>query len=135
MQDESEPLGGCQRLEHDEQRETDRVGQERLVLGVGAVGRIDDRLGDVDAERLLATRPARAQHVQRHARDHRGQPCSEILDVARVGAAEPQPGVLDRVVSLAERPEHPVGHRTQPGSVLLEALGQPLLIIHCHSLS
>ena len=37
VQHEREPLGRAQRLEHDEQREADRVGQQRLVLGVGAV--------------------------------------------------------------------------------------------------
>ena len=47
-----------------------------------------------------------------------------------VGAADPQPGVLDRVVGLGQRAQHPVGHRPQPGPMLLEPLGQPLLIGH-----
>ena len=34
MQHKGEPLGGSQGLEHHQQRETDRVGQERFVLGV-----------------------------------------------------------------------------------------------------
>ena len=34
VQDEGEALGRCQRLEHDEQREPDRVGQQRLVVRV-----------------------------------------------------------------------------------------------------
>ena len=47
-----------------------------------------------------------------------------------VGAAEAQPGLLDGVVGLAQRAEHPVGHRPQAGSVLLEALRQPVALIH-----
>ncbi len=58
-----------------------------------------------------------------------GQPGAEVLDLARVGVAEPQPGVLDGVVSLAERAEHPVGHRAQVRSVLLELVSEPLLLI------
>ena len=56
VQHEREPLGRRQRLEHDEQREPDRVGQQRLVLGVGAVGAVDDRLGQ--AQRRAAPRAA-----------------------------------------------------------------------------
>ena len=37
MKDEGEPLGGRQGLHHDEQCEADRVGQQRLVLGIHAV--------------------------------------------------------------------------------------------------
>jgi hypothetical protein len=36
VQHEREPLGRRQRLEHDEQREPDRVGEQRFVLGVDA---------------------------------------------------------------------------------------------------
>ena len=34
MEDEREPLGGSQGVEHDEQRQPDRVGEQRLMLGV-----------------------------------------------------------------------------------------------------
>jgi hypothetical protein len=37
VQDEREPLGGSQRIEDHEQRQTDRVGQQRFVLGIGPV--------------------------------------------------------------------------------------------------
>jgi nucleoside-diphosphate-sugar epimerase len=61
------------------------------------------------------------------------QPAAEVRDLARVGAVEPQPGLLHRVVRLAHRAKHPIGHRTQPGSVLLELLRQKLALIHrCH---
>jgi hypothetical protein len=42
------------------------------------------------------------------------------------GTAEPEPGVLDRVVGLARRAEHAVGHRGQAAPVLLEALRRPV---------
>jgi hypothetical protein len=130
VQHEREPLRRAQRLKHDQQREPDRVGQQRFVLGIGPVGRVDDRVRHVHVQRLLAARVARAQHVQCHARHDRGQPRPEVLDLAGVGTAHPEPRVLDRVVRLAERPEHPVGHGPQAMAVLLEALGQPFLIGH-----
>ena len=52
--------------------------------------------------------------------------------LARVGAAEPQPGLLHGVVGLAERAEHPVGDRPQVAAVLLEALGELVLVHGCH---
>ena len=134
VQDERESLGGSEGLEHDQEREADRVGQQSLVLGVGAVGGIDDRVGHVHVERLLTPRLARSEHVQRDARDHCRQPCSEVLDLAPIGAAEPYPGILHGVVGLAERPEHPVGHRAQMRPLLLELLGKPFLLIHVTSL-
>src|SRR5262249_34219613 len=79
---------------------------------------------------LLAPRPARAQHVQAHAPDNGCQPGAEVLDGTSVGAAEPQPGFLDGVVGLAERAEHPVGHRPQLRFVVLESLCQPVLLVH-----
>jgi hypothetical protein len=53
-----------------------------------------------------------------------------ILDLARVGAADPQPGVLDGVVRFAERAEHPVGDRAEMRSLLLELPGEPFLLFH-----
>src|SRR5215467_9042564 len=59
-----------------------------------------------------------------------GKPRAKILDPAGVGAGESQPGLLDDVVRLGERAEHPAGHHPQAVAVLLETLGQPLLSIH-----
>ena len=83
VQHERKPLGRAQRLEHDEQRKPDRVGQQRLVLGVGAVDAVDDRLGQVHARAAPRAAIARAQHVQRDARDDGRQPAAEVLDLAR----------------------------------------------------
>ncbi len=54
----------------------------------------------------------------------------EVLDVRGVRPAVADPGVLDRVVRVAERAEHAVGHGAQVGPVLLEALGLPVPVIH-----
>ncbi|HEV8044620.1 MAG TPA: hypothetical protein VGP38_05525, partial [Rubrobacter sp.] len=52
MQHEREPLGGGQRFEHHQQRQTGRVGQQRLLLGVDPVLAADDRLGHARAQGL-----------------------------------------------------------------------------------
>ena len=100
------------------------------MLRVRRVGAGDDRLRKVDAHRVLTAGLARAQHVEAEAGDDGGQPAAEVVDVARIGSAEPQPGILDGVVGLGHRAEHSVGHRPQVGSVGLEALGQPIGVTH-----
>src|SRR5215203_3684094 len=132
VEHEREPLGGSQGFEYHEQREAYRVCHERFMLGVDPVLAAYDRLGHASAQRLLAPRLARAQHVQAYPPDDRRQPSAQVLDAAGVRAAEPEPGFLDGVVGLADRAEHPVGHRPQVGAVLLEALCQPIVYIHCH---
>jgi hypothetical protein len=132
VQHERQPLGRRQRLQHHQQRQPDPLGQQRFLLRVGLVLAADDRVGQVHGrvQRLLAPLPARAQHVQAHPRDHPGQPAAEVVDAAGVGAAEPQPALLDGVVGLGERAEHLVGDRPQPGAVLLEPVGQPVAFVH-----
>jgi hypothetical protein len=103
MQHERDPLGGSELFEHHEQCETDRFGQQRFVLCVDPVLAAHDRLGRMRAQGLLAPRLARAQHVQAHPRNDRRQPSAQVLDAARAGAAEPQPGFLDGVVRRAPR--------------------------------
>ena len=49
MQDERQPLGRAQRFEHHQQRQADRVREQRLVLGVDAVGGVHDRVREMDA--------------------------------------------------------------------------------------
>ena len=122
VQHEGEPLGRRQRLEHDEQREADRVGEQRLLLGVGLVVDAHDRLGQPAADVVLAPRAPRAQHVEAHAPDDRREPAAEVRHGRRVGAAQAQPRLLHRVLGLADRAEHPVGDRPQVRPVRLELL-------------
>jgi catechol 2,3-dioxygenase-like lactoylglutathione lyase family enzyme len=60
------------------------------------------------------TSSAGAQHVEAHARDHRGQPSAEVVDARGVGAAQSQP---------------------QVGSVLFEPPGQILAFVHRSSVT
>jgi hypothetical protein len=128
--DEGQPLGRGQRLQDDQQRRPDRVGQQRLGLGVGPAGVARQLLGQLGTEEVLAPGAAIAEHVQRHPADHRGQPAAQVLHAAGAGAAEPQPRLLDGVVGLGGRAQHPVGHRPQMRPVLLEPLGQPVVVVH-----
>jgi hypothetical protein len=109
VQDERDPLGRRERLKHHQQRETDRVRHLNFLLGIESALAPHDRFRHVGAHGILAARLAPAQHIEAHARDDRGQPSAEIADLAGVGTGKPQPGLLDRVVGLGQRPEHPVG--------------------------
>jgi hypothetical protein len=130
MQDEREALGRAEALQHDQQREADRVGQHRLLLRPALAGLADQRLGQPAPRCILAPGLAGPQHVQADPPDHGGQPGPQVIDGAGVAVAEPQPGLLHRVLRLADRAEHAVGDRLQMLAVLLELLGQPALFGH-----
>src|ERR687898_1356849 len=117
-------------VEHDEQGQAHRIGQQRLLLRVEVPVRGDDRVGQVPFERNLPVAAAGAQHVQALSGDDGGQPSAEVVDLLRLGSAQPYPGVLDGVFGLGQRTKHSIGHRLQPGPVLLEALSQPLGLVH-----
>ena len=58
VQHEREPLRRGERLEHDEQREPDAVGQQRLLLGIHVAGGGEQRVGHADlVERLRERSP------------------------------------------------------------------------------
>jgi hypothetical protein len=130
VEHEGDPLGRGQGVEHDQQGQTDRVGQQRLLVRLERPLGADHGIGEAQAQGLLAPPGPGAQHVQADAGHHRCQPSAEVADLVRSGPAEAQPGVLDGVVGVAERAEHPVGHRPQAGPVLLEAVGKPLVVVH-----
>jgi hypothetical protein len=48
VQDEREPLGGGQRIEHHEQRQPDRLGEQRLVFGVNILIKAHHRVRDMN---------------------------------------------------------------------------------------
>jgi hypothetical protein len=76
VQHERQPFGRRERVEHDEQGQAYRVGEQRLVLGGRAVRAVHDRVGQLQVHQLLSPRRARAQHVERHARYDGGQPAA-----------------------------------------------------------
>jgi hypothetical protein len=89
VQHEHAPLGGGEIIQHYEQRDVNRVGEQRLVLGVHPTLACLDRVGKTRVQVLLAPRGARAQHVQAYSRYDRRQPSSQVFDAACVGAVEP----------------------------------------------
>jgi hypothetical protein len=54
VQHEREPLRRRQRLEHDEQREPDGIGEERLVLRIDSVRSIEKQVREPPGERLVS---------------------------------------------------------------------------------
>lgn len=126
MQHERDPLGRRQRFKHHEQRETNRVGQQRLLLRIDLALVAHNWVGHVHGQRLFAPRLARAQHIEAHPRYHRRQPSAQVLNLACVGTAKAQPALLHGVVGLFEPAKHAIGHRPQVGTLGLEALRQPL---------
>jgi hypothetical protein len=129
MQHERQPLGRRERIQHHQQREADRVGEDGLV-GRGGHVAADDQVGDVHAGRVLRPGRARTQPVEADPGDDRRQPSARIVHVIRPRAADPHPGVLKRVVGLGLRSEHPVAEAVQAGPVLLELPGQPVIRVH-----
>ncbi len=134
MQNEREPFSGRQPVEHHEQCDAYRVGQQRLTFGITAVIARDDRIRLVRVQGVLTPGGARPEHVQAYPRDHRRQPAAEVLDLAALRATEPKPALLDGVVRLVDRAEHPVGHSPQVRTVSLELVCQHLFRVHCHIL-
>jgi alkylhydroperoxidase family enzyme len=128
VQHEGESLCRAQRVENDLERDSDGLGEEGLVLWIGAgVGR-DDRLGCERIQGIFVTELSGPQGVQANPRDYRGQPSLEVVDPICVDTLQSQPRVLHRVVGVAQRSDDPVGNRPQPPTLLIKPLGQVELI-------
>ncbi len=82
MQHERQPLLRGQRREHDERREPYRVGDQYLALRFDGVDGCDDGIENVMLDRHFAARLPRAQHVDAHPADDRGQPRTGVADRA-----------------------------------------------------
>lgn len=104
-------------IQDDEERETDRLGQDRLRLGLRPAAGGCDRVDGGRRERSFAAAPARAQDVEADTAGHRRQPPGQVPDSAQVGLVGPQPGPLHGVV---ERTKHPIGDPPQMVAVGLE---------------
>jgi hypothetical protein len=57
---------------------------------------------------FLASDIACSKHVQTDAGNDRRQPSTKVLDVVRLGPANSNPGILESVVGLGERAQHPI---------------------------
>ena len=58
MKDERQPLRRGQGVEHDQEREADGVGEQRLLLRLELAISNDDRVGQMHPEELLVARVA-----------------------------------------------------------------------------
>ncbi len=98
VQYEADALGRRERVEHDEQRKGDRIGQapcraphraRRAGLDRGPGERLSACLG--------------AKHVETQARDDGRQPCGDIVKLGRVAAVQAEAGFLHRRRPLSVR--------------------------------
>jgi len=130
VEDECEPFGRSERLENDVEGEADAVGDERLLFRSRRAVDRDDRLRHPGADEILATGPARSEHVETDATDDRRQPRAEVLDLRLVGAAQLDPHLLHCVVGLVDRAEHAVRDPAELRPLLLETRYQDVAISH-----
>jgi hypothetical protein len=130
VQDEREPLGGRQRLQHHQQSQADRVREQRLLLRIVALVDADDRLGEPRADIVLTAGPPGSEHVNADAADHGREPAADVVDIVAVRAAESQPCLLHGVVGLTHGAEHAVSDRPQAGAMRLELRRLPTLFVH-----
>ena len=103
VEDEREALGGLQRLEHDEQRGSHGVGGQGLALRVGAVssGWAITGSGRRPLSSASSRRRLRESSIVRHTRETTVVSQPPMLSTSLgVGALDPQPGLLERVVGL-----------------------------------
>jgi hypothetical protein len=127
VEHEGHAFGRPERLEHDQQGGAHGLGEERPVLDVTTAGHISRQRGPCV---VLRAGLAPAQPVQANPCRHRGQPAAQVVDGTRIRPAEPEPGLLHRVLGLGPGAQHPVGDRLQARPVLLELRGQPVGRIH-----
>lgn len=130
MQDKRQPFGGTELVVNDQQRQTHRLGEHRLLLGISGVDGFDDRIRDVRLQRHLAAGGPGPKHVQADPSDDGGEPAAKVPDGVGIGAAQPQPRLLHGILGLGQRAEHAVRDRTQVHAVLLEAVRQKLALVH-----
>lgn len=123
MQHERQALGGRQRFEHDQERDPDGVGHHDVALRTLVQRRGHDRLRQPSARVVLASRPARPEHVEADPPDDDGEPTAKVIGASRVPPIEPDPRLLHGVVGFADRAEHPVSDPAQVRALVLELLG------------
>jgi hypothetical protein len=134
VEDERDALRGSKHVEDDDHRQPHGIAQQSRLLGIEAILGADHWLGQPIRERVFASSPPRTQHVKADTSDDGDQPAIEIGYRPAIGPAEPKPGLLQRVVSFAGRPQHPKGERAQSWAVVREPGRQQFDVVH-HILS
>jgi hypothetical protein len=119
-QHEHRPLGRRERLQHQQHRHRDAVGQLDVL---GHIGRGQQRLGQPGADVGLFAAAERSQPVERLAGGDPDQVRPLILYGVEVDADPPHPGLLQDVLRVGGRAEHLVGDGEQQVVVGEERLG------------
>lgn len=127
MEHEREPFGRRERLEHDQQRDADGLGQEGVALGTGRVAaRAEprrERLGQPRPGVGLAPRAAAAEKVEADPAEGNGEPAAKVIGPSRVTSIEADPCLLDGILGLGHRAEHAVAHGSEMRPMPLELGG------------
>ena len=126
MQHERHALGRRQRIQHGQQRHADGIGENELVLGVVV---IRHRFGFAP-DGLFVAHLARAQKIEAHAADDGREPARQVFHGAGIRAGQAQPCFLHRIIRLAARSEHAIGHRAQMLAIGFEFLRQKFRLVH-----
>lgn len=129
VEHEGDSLGRIQRVEHDEEREADRLGGHGFGFRIARGRRPGDRNGEVRGLFVLRARFARAQVIETHARGHGGQEAAQVRDLIDVGGRHAEPRLLHRIVSLVRRTKQALGDAAKMSAARLERGGEPREIL------
>jgi hypothetical protein len=119
-QHEYRPLGRRERLEHQQHRHRDTLGQLDVL---GHVGRGQQRLGQPRADVGLLAAAERAQPGESLAGGDPDQVRAEVAHPAEIHPRPAQPGLLQDVLRVGGGAEHLVGNGEQQVAVGEERLG------------
>jgi len=125
MQQEGGALQRRQTFQRHQQRQSDVVVQ--LILS-----RFHDRLRQPRADIGLAPAPDRLELVQAQARDHPAQKCSRFAHRVSIDVEPAQEGVLDHVLRVRDRAQHPIGNADKTRAQWIEDGGGVLARFGCH---
>ena len=109
MQDEDDPLGRAEPLQHDQQGEPDPIVEGDPVGGIGqrGLGRRRDELDLAGVVNVFPAKPGGLDLVQAQAAGHHDKPAALVLDFAEVRADQAGERVLHDVLSRAYVADHP----------------------------
>ena len=88
MQHERQALNRRKRFEHHKERESDGIGEERLLFGVGLILATDNWVWHTPSESLLGTDVPGLKRVQAHPGHDGREPATEVLDSIGTGTAQ-----------------------------------------------
>jgi hypothetical protein len=120
VQDEDDPLGWGEPLQHHQQGQMHALVERDPVGGIGQGGlsRRGGGLDDAGVVGPLPAGPGRLDLVQAQAAGHHDQPAALICDLTRGGVQHAGKRVLHDVLGGADVPEHPERQINQVGAVL-----------------